>query len=100
MKRWHEEATRTAREWKKHYLRQVWMKSFVSGEVGRDPDHLGGIRDTQKGRFRKKHAFDCGNARCHICHSDKYPKREQTKQELLVEIKLREELHVLRTSKP
>jgi hypothetical protein len=44
----------------------------------------------QKGRFRKRHAFDCGVTRCWTCHGDKYPRREKTSQELLAELKLRE----------
>jgi len=45
-----------------------------------------------KGRFRKKRAFDCGNPGCLLCHGDKYPKREKTRQELLAGLKLREEI--------
>jgi len=97
MKRWHEDAPRTALEWKKHYLRQVWMNSFGSGEVGRDPYQLDRVQDMQKGRFRKKHAFDCGQARCGGCHSDKYPKREKTRQELSVDLRFREEFDDLRS---
>jgi len=26
---------------------------------------------TQKGRYRKRHALDCGNAKCMLCHSSK-----------------------------
>lgn len=98
MKRWHEEAPRTAQEWKKHYLRQVWINSFFrSDRVGRDPYQLDRVQDMQKGRFRKKHAFDCGQARCCGCHSDKYPKREKTRQEMFADLKLREEFDDLRS---
>jgi hypothetical protein len=31
--------------------------------------------------FRKRHPQDCGNPRCGLCHSDKYPRREPTRQE-------------------
>ena len=27
--------------------------------------------ETQIGRYRKKHALDCGNPQCGICHSSK-----------------------------
>lgn len=33
--------------------------------------------------YRKHKALDCGNPRCHLCHSDKFPKREPTRQEVL-----------------
>jgi len=97
MKRWHEDAPRTAREWKKHYQRQVWVNRFRNDEVSRDPYQFDRVQDMQKGRFRKKRAFDCGNPRCGICHSDKYPKRKETRQELLIEFRFREELKGLRS---
>jgi hypothetical protein len=36
----------------------------------------------QLGRYRKKKALACRNPRCMICHSDKFPKREPTRQEI------------------
>lgn len=33
----------------------------------------------QSGRYRKRKAFDCGNAQC-WCHGDKYPKRNDGKE--------------------
>ena len=40
-----------------------------------------GLIDRRHGRgrpagfYRKKHALDCGQVRCGVCHSDKYPGR-------------------------
>lgn len=44
-----------------------------------------------KGRQRKKHGGDCGNSHCHLCHSDKFPRRIPTKAEKKAELKLKEE---------
>jgi hypothetical protein len=41
-------------------------------------------RYNKKGR-RKRHAGDCGHARCGICHSYKFPKREKTRRELMAD---------------
>jgi hypothetical protein len=94
MKRWHEDFPRTLREWKKHYLRHVDdnVNGNQASQVGRDPYKIDCVCDMQKGRFRKRRAFDCGNTRCHICHGDKYPKREKSRQELNAAIKLHEGL--------
>jgi len=97
MKRWHKDASRTAREWKKYYLRQVWMNRLGIDEVGKGQYRLNRVQGMQRGRFRKKHAFDCGNSRCCICHSDKYPKREKTRQELFADFRFREEFDDLRS---
>lgn len=90
MRRWHEEFPRTYREWRKHYLEHVRQNLDWQREVGRDPYKIDCVCDEQKGRFRKTDAWDCGNTRCYICHSDKYPKRSKTRQELLSELKLEE----------
>lgn len=37
--------------------------------------------NAQPGRFRKKKPLDCGNVQCRVCHGDKYPKRELSRQE-------------------
>ncbi len=50
MRRWHEEAA--------VYRRQQRV------------DRAHG-RDLPLGWYRKKHALDCGNPRCYVCHSDK-----------------------------
>jgi hypothetical protein len=67
MKRWHEDFPRTLREWKKHYLQHVEnnVNANQARQVGRDPYEI---------------------------HGDKYPRREQTRQELLAELKFREGL--------
>lgn len=47
------------------------------------------------GRFRKRHALDCGHARCGVCHSDKYPNRQKHEHEILSDISFREQLEAL-----
>jgi hypothetical protein len=89
-KRWHEEYPRTHREWRKHYLFHVESNISYNRAPGRDPDQFDCICDQQKGRFRKKDAWDCGHTQCYLCHSDKFPKRETTLQEDRSELKLRE----------
>lgn len=42
--------------------------------------------------YRKKHALDCGNPQCSLCHGDKYPERLDTTQEIQAEIKMKEEI--------
>jgi hypothetical protein len=90
VRRWHEDYSRTLREWKKHYLDHVWSNVYFPREIGKDPYEIDCVCDAQKGRFRKKHAFDCGKTRCLLCHGDKYPKREKKRQELVAELKFRE----------
>ena len=89
MKRWHEDYFRTHREWKKHYLVHVETNIRMS-RPGEDPFQIDCVCDQQKGRFRKVDAWDCGNTRCHMCHGDKFPVRERTRQELRAELKLKE----------
>ena len=43
------------------------------------------------GRYRKRHAMDCGNPQCHLCHSDKFPKRQRTRAELRAAMAEREQ---------
>lgn len=95
MRRWHEDYPRTLREWKKHVLRHV--EDYILW--GSDPNAVDCVCEVQKGRFRKKHAFDCGRTQCHVCHGDKYPRRSMTRHEFLAELKLHEECeHVSRGS--
>jgi hypothetical protein len=70
MTRWHKDASRTDREWRKH----VWMIFFVGGCAC----------DKQKGHFRKRKAFaTCQNSRCRgCCNTLKYPRRVPTVPEL------------------
>lgn len=49
-------------------------------------------RDLPLGWYRKKHALDCGNPRCYVCHSDKLPGRELTPQEALAAVRMREQM--------
>src|SRR5690606_24663361 len=95
MKRWHEDYRITFREWKKHHRSHVESNKNWVREVGKDPYEVDCVCDEQKGRFRKKDAWDCGNTRCYICHSDKYPKRDLTKQERLADMKMKERMREL-----
>ena len=98
MKRWHEDFTVSYREWKKHHRSHlehnientVIYKLGVAVGLRRDIWEVDCPCDTQIGRFRKKDAWDCGNTRCYICHSDKLPKRDLTYQELCANLKLKE----------
>jgi hypothetical protein len=90
MKRWHEEYPRTYREWRKHYKSHVESNKDWNRTPGRDPYEVDCVCDHQKGRFRKKDAWDCGHTQCYMCHSDKYPKRYQTYQEWCADLKMKE----------
>ncbi len=90
MKRWHEEYPRTHREWRKHYLSRVESNINYNWIPGRDPYQVDCVRDQQKGRFRKRDAWDCCHARCYTCHSDKFPKRVATLDERRSELKMKE----------
>lgn len=92
MKRWHEDYPRTRREWRKHYLIHVKVNIQGSGQVGQDPFVVDCACDRQTGRFRKQDAWDCGNTQCGICHRDKFPKRTLTRQEVVADLRFREEL--------
>ena len=43
------------------------------------------------GYFRKRDAYDCGNTRCGICHPEKRFGHKPTRQELAVELKMKEQ---------
>lgn len=97
MRRWHEDFTVSKREWKKHHRSHVESNkrspySFGSDRIGKDPYEVDCPCDEQIGRFRKKDAWDCGKTQCYICHGDKYPKREKTRQELRSDISFEEQL--------
>jgi len=75
MKRWHDDVHAMLRQ------RKLWRSPFNDGS----PRPLG--------EFRKRHAFDCGNPKCHICHSDKlmkYKRRDEEKAELDMRDQLQE----------
>jgi len=93
MKRWHEDYKITLREWKKHHDSHIERnKTWTRNRIGVSAYVVDCTCDEQKGRFRKKDAFDCGNKHCYICHSDKYPKRSKTKQELDFDLKYKEQI--------
>ncbi len=98
MKRWHEEYSRTYREWRKHYRCHVERNVAFSWVPGRDPYQVDCACDRQKGRFRKTHAGGCGRAGCQLCHPYKFPKRETTRKERRAEFAFREEIEELMAS--
>lgn len=79
MKRWHEETHITKREQQKriNYLQNYKDTNFNKCELG---------------RFRKKDFYDCGNPGCFLCHSNKFPKREPTNQEIKSKLSEKEQL--------
>lgn len=91
MKRWHNDKTHTQREWKKYYKHRVESNKWMS-KVGKSPYEGLCSRDIQVGRYRKRKAFDCGNPQCYICHSDKFPKRDDTHQEVTNKLTFKEQL--------
>jgi hypothetical protein len=92
MKRWHEDYKITLKEWKKHRHYQIQNnKTWTRDRVGVSA-YDGFKYDNEKGRFRKSSTFDCGNPQCFICHSDKYPKRSKTKNELNFNLKYKEQI--------
>ncbi|MSR55916.1 MAG: hypothetical protein EXS09_21985 [Gemmataceae bacterium] len=99
MKRWHQDETVTLREWRHHH------RGHVEYNKGRSQGHLAGQRlpgsdprdvdcncDDQPGRFRKRHAHDCGKARCQICHGYKFPCRRKSAKERLADMALKEQI--------
>lgn len=44
------------------------------------------------GRFRKRHALDCGRVRCHVCHGSKYPRRESHEHEVRADLSFAEQV--------
>lgn len=96
MKRWHQDYAKTFKEWKKHRKDHVENNKNSMKFVGYDPYVVDCACDDQVGRFRKKKSFDCGNPRCQICHSDKFPKREPTEQEQLSKLNFKEQLKDLK----
>ena len=68
MERYHKE---------KHIMtRRAKLRQWLDRVLGLKP------RNIESGRFRKTlRCGGCGKARCQICHSYKFPKREPTRQE-------------------
>jgi hypothetical protein len=71
--------------------RRQWDE-FLTYSKGWTNNGLTARKRRQKGRFRKKHAFDCGNTRCGGCHPDKYPRRKKTRQEKRADLFFTEQL--------
>lgn len=66
-----------------HCKRQMKLRRWHETRGGLLPDMMPvplSKRAVQAGRYRKLKAFDCGNPQCGICHSDKFPKRNDGKQ--------------------
>lgn len=98
MKRGHEELRITRREWRRHHSRHVAQnrrrsQGFGPGQrrPGLDSDQVDCSCDEQAGRFRKKHAHDCGLAHCQVCHGYKFPWREKSRKERLADLTCKEE---------
>lgn len=95
MKRWHSEITISTRNWRNHRRMHVEGNKRDSRRIGLDPYDVDCSCDNQIGRFRKKDAYDCGNTRCYVCHSDKLPKRSKHDQELMSELNFKEQMSEL-----
>lgn len=96
MKRWQVDRKIALREWRKHHRNHIKLNIDGSGKrIGKDPLQVDCVCDGQIGRFRKKDAWDCGNPKCQLCHSYKFPKREKTRKELLFEADLKGQLQEL-----
>tara|TARA_Y100000034_G_scaffold113512_2_gene148616 strand:+ start:1065 stop:1397 length:333 start_codon:yes stop_codon:yes gene_type:complete len=87
MKRYHDERHITYRNWQEHL--NIHRQSNI--DQGKSPDDIHCPCDRQMGRFHKRDAYDCGNTRCFICHSDKLLKIPH-RQEILADIAFQEQL--------
>lgn len=97
MRRWHQDYPRIHREWKRFYISLVEHHvNYSANRIGKNPYEMDSARWEHVGRFRKRHAFDCGNTRCGLCHGDKYPKRYDTYQEWCADLKFKEGLEELK----
>jgi hypothetical protein len=56
----------------------------------REAERLG--KSLTGGYYRNRDAHDCGNSRCGICHRDKRFGHTLTRQELVAELRTREQL--------
>lgn len=84
MRRWHEEehiGKRRVKAWNYDYMTRMGDGAAALPE-----------RTRQVGRYRKRHPFACGNPRCGICHSYKFPKRELTRNEQIAELNFKEQV--------
>ena len=94
MKRYHDEIAGTMRQWKIHRRSHVESNKYRN-RLGVSVYVVDCECDEQIGRFRKKDAYDCGNTRCGICHSDKFPKRTPHEQESISEMGFEEQIREL-----
>jgi hypothetical protein len=78
MQRWHSE---------KHIARrhQRDRVDLAGSDAGRQVRRA----ERQLGRFRKRHALDCGRARCFLCHGDKLLDR-RTREQCLADLNMQE----------
>ncbi len=99
MRRWHEDYKIAYREWKKHHSdhvqqnkdRPVGYDKF-NRKPGQPACEVECPCDNQVGRFRKIDAFDCGKARCMVCHNHKFWRKEPTRQEEKAKLSFSEQL--------
>jgi hypothetical protein len=68
MKRYHEAGDQRAI---KRGLKERRRTSSVYRLAYLSPDDSFNKFETQRGRYRKKDAYDCGNPKCMLCHSEK-----------------------------
>jgi hypothetical protein len=78
MQRWHKDIQVMKRQ------KRIWDKFLICYD---------GVEDKNLGRFRKKHALDCGKSGCLLCHSDKQLYKSRKEQE--VDLKFREQIRDL-----
>jgi hypothetical protein len=78
MKRWHDDLGAMKKQ------SMLWNRAM---RVGGDP----AARWESLGRYRKKHALDCGRPQCQLCH---YPKifGERTRMQEIADWERREQL--------
>ena len=72
MRRWHEDTAVMRRQ------RSV-MEMCQKHLYGRSESPRVDDRFKPLGRYRKKHALDCGHAACRLCHGDKVFRANDTK---------------------
>ena len=88
MRRWHEDLKQMKRQKKVWRSANQWIQAGGSLEP---TENEKAIYNRPVGRFRKRHALDCGHTRCFRCHCDKILK-DKSKQQQLSDISYREQL--------
>ena len=84
MKRWHEDLNIAQKNKKRHDMNR--QRAFGLGWFD---------ENKPLGRFRKTDGCDCGISGCRVCHSDKFPKRQLTDDEIKANVKFKEQLKEL-----